>query len=153
MAKKVVVFILLLVLISAAASAEEPQETVAVTGTIQDAKGATIPGAKVKLTPQSGGHETEITTDETGTFSFDNQPAGDYTITVIAPGFELAERKVTAGTSPVSPIQIRLKLSQVTEKVNVSADANPLSPEQNADRGFASAETFTFSVTCESFKR
>ena len=134
MAKKVVVFILLLVLISAAASAEEPQETVAVTGTIQDAKGASIPGAKVKLTPQSGGHETEITTDETGTFSFDNQPAGDYTITVIAPGFELAERKVTAGTSPVSPIQIRLKLSQVTEKVNVSADANPLSPEQNADR-------------------
>ncbi len=134
MAKKVVVFILLLVLISAAASAEEPQETVAVTGTIQDAKGASIPGAKVKLTPQSGGHETEITTDETGTFSFDNRPAGDYTITVIAPGFELAERKVTAGTSPVSPIQIRLKLSQVTEKVNVSADANPLSPEQNADR-------------------
>ena len=134
MTKKLVVFIFLLLLISAAASAEEPQETVAVTGTIQDAKAASIPGAKVKLTPQSGGHETEVTTDETGAFSFDNQPAGDYTITVIAPGFELAERKVTVGTSPVPPIQIRLKLSQVTEKVDVSADSNPLSPEQNADR-------------------
>src|SRR5438552_4672362 len=134
MANKLVVLILLLVLISAAASAEEPQETVAVTGTIQDAKAASIPGARVKLTPQFGGHETEVTTDEVGAFSFDNQPAGDYTITVIAPGFELAERQVTVGTSPVPPIQIRLKLSQVTEKVDVSADANPLSPEQNADR-------------------
>src|SRR5256885_4788854 len=134
MTKKLVVFIFLLLLISAAASAGEPQETVAVTGTIQDAKAASIPGAKVKLTPQSGGHETEVTTDETGAFSFDNQPAGDYTVTVIAPGFELAERKVTVGTSPMPPILIRLKLSQVTEKVDVSADANPLSPEQNADR-------------------
>ncbi len=97
MAKKLVVFILLLVLISAAASAEEPQETVAVPGTIQDATGASIPGAKVKLTPQSGGHETEVTTDETGAFSFDNQPAGDYTLTVVAQGFKLAERKLTVG--------------------------------------------------------
>ena len=104
MANKLVVLILLLVLISAAASAEEPQETVAVTGTIQDAKAASIPGARVKLTPQSGGHGTEVTTDEGGAFSFDNQPAGDYTITVIAPGFELAERQVTVGTSPVPPI-------------------------------------------------
>src|SRR5438477_1836559 len=134
MTKKLVVFIFLLLLISAAASAEEPQGAVAVTGTILDAKAASISGAKVKLTPQSGEHETEVTTDETGAFSFDQPPAGDYTITVIAPGFELAERKVTVGTSPVPPIQIRLKLSQVTEKVDVAADANPLSPEQNADR-------------------
>src|SRR5438876_246950 len=134
MTKKLVVFIFLLLLISAAASAGKPQEAVVVTGTIQDAKAAAIPGAKVKLTPQSGGHETEVTTDETGAFSFDNQHAGDYTITVIVPGFELAERNVTVATSPVPPIQIRLKLSQVTEKVDVTAEANPLSPEQNADR-------------------
>src|SRR5438876_863716 len=134
MTKKLVVFIFLLLLISAAASAGKPQEAVVVTGTIQDAKAAAIPGAKVKLTPQSGGHETEVTTDETGAFSFDNQHAGDYTITVIVPGFELAERNVTVATSPVPPIQIRLKLSQVTEKVDVTAAADPLSPEQNADR-------------------
>src|SRR2546430_231054 len=134
MAKTLVAFIFLLILMSPVASAGKSQETVAVTGTIQDAKAVSIPGAKVKLTPQSGGQETEVTTDETGAFSFDNQPAGDYTVTVIAPGFELAERKLTVGTSPVPPILIRMKLSQVTEKVDVSAEANPLSPEQNADR-------------------
>jgi hypothetical protein len=42
-----------------------------------------IPGAKVKLTQQSGGRETEVSTDETGAFSFAQQPAGDYTLTVI----------------------------------------------------------------------
>src|SRR5439155_24441126 len=99
------------------------------TSTVTDAKATSIPGSKVKLTAQSGRHETEVTTDETGAFSFHDQPAGDYTITAIAPGFELAERKVTVGASPVPPIQIPLKLSQVTEKVDVSAGANPLSPD------------------------
>jgi len=125
---------LLVVLLSVFSSVAAAQEVFPLTGSVTDAKGASIPGAKVKLTPQSGGHETEVTTDETGAFSFDNQPAGDYTITVIAPGFELAERQINVGTSPAPPIQIRMKLSQVTEKVDVSADANPLSPEQNADR-------------------
>jgi len=105
-----------------------------VTGTVTDAKAAPIPGAKVKLTPQSDGQGTEVTTDETGAFSFDNQPAGDYTLTVIAPGLKLAERKVTVGTSPVPSMQIRLEVLQVTEKVTVSADAVPISPEQNVDR-------------------
>jgi carboxypeptidase family protein len=126
--------VLMVLLFSVFFFSANAQENAAIKGTVVDAKAASVAGAKVKLTPHSGAHETEVTTDESGAFSFDNQPAGDYTITVVAPGFELAERKVTVATSPVPPIQIRLKLSQVTEKVNVSAYANPLSPEQNADR-------------------
>jgi len=117
---------LLVVLSSVLSSLTVAQELFPLTGSVVDAKAAAIPGAKVKLTPQSGGQETEVTTDETGAFSFDSQPAGDYTVTVIVPGFELAERRVSVGTSPVPPILIRMKLSQVTEKVDVSADANPL---------------------------
>src|SRR6266571_3008185 len=134
MTKKLLIFIFLFILAPAAESAGEPQEKLALTGTVVDAKAASVPGAKVKLIQQSGGRETEVTTDETGAFSFDNPSPGDYTLSVIAPEFELAERKLTVGSTPVPPVQIRLEVLEVTEEVTVSAEAVPVSPEQNIDR-------------------
>src|SRR6266568_6383132 len=134
MTKKLLIFIFLFILAPAAESAGEPQEKLALTGTVVDAKAASVPGAKVKLIQQSGGRETEVTTDETGAFSFDNPSPGDYTLSVIAPEFELAERKLTVGSTPVPPVQIRLEILPVTEEDTVSAEAVPVSPEQNIDR-------------------
>ncbi len=131
---RLVLIALLAVVLSVFSSVSAAQEDSPIRGTVVDAKAASIPGAKVKLVQQSSGHETEVTTDEAGAFAFDNQPAGDYVLTVIAPGFKLAERKLAVGTSPVSPVEIRLEVLQVTEKVTVSADAVPVSPEQNVDR-------------------
>ncbi len=134
MANKLLIFIFLFILAPAAEPAGEPQEKLALTGTVVDAKTAPIPGAKVELIQQSGGRETEVTTDETGVFSFDNLPPGDYTVSVIASGFKPTERKLAVGTSAVPPVQIRLEVLQATEKVTVSANDIPISPEQNADR-------------------
>ena len=131
---RLVLIALLVLLLSFFSPLADAQGVGAVTGAVVDAKASPIPGAKVKLTEQPSGHETEVTTDETGAFSFGDQPAGDYVLTVIAPGFKLAERKLTLGTSPVPPVQIRLEVLQVTERVTVSADAVPVSPEQNVDR-------------------
>jgi len=47
---------LLVVLLSVFSSVAAAQEVFPLTGSVTDAKGASIPGAKVKLTPQSGGH-------------------------------------------------------------------------------------------------
>src|SRR3989442_5859313 len=134
MTKKLLIFIFLFILAHAAESAGKPQEKLALTGTVVDAKTAPIPGAKVKLIQQSGGRETEVATDETGAFSFDNPPPGDYTLSIIASGFKPTERKLAVGTSAVPPMMIRLEVLQATEKVTVSANAIPISPEQNADR-------------------
>jgi len=134
---------LLAVLPSVFSSVAAAQENGAIKGTVLDTKSAHIPGARVKLTQQSSEYETEVTTDETGAFSFDNQPAGDYILTAIALGFKLAERKLTVGSIPVPPVQIRLEVLQVTEKVTVSADAIPVSPEQNADRFHVDDNFFT----------
>ena len=131
---RLVLVALLAVLLAALSTATGAQENAAIKGTVVDAKAAAIPGAKIKLTPTSGGVNIEVTTDETGAFSFDNLPAGDYTLTVVMPGFKLAEHKLTLGTSPQPPLQIRLEILRVTEKVTVSADAVPISPEQNLDR-------------------
>jgi hypothetical protein len=131
---RLVLIAFLTVLLSVLSTVTGAEEVGAIKGTVVDAKAAHIPGAKVKLTQQSSGHETEVTTDETGAFSFDNQPAGDYILTAIALGFKLAERKLTVATTPAPPVQISLEVLQVTEKLTVSADAIPVSPEQNADR-------------------
>ncbi len=133
-ALRLVLIVLPAILCSVFSAVAGAQEVGALTGTIVDAKALPIPGAKVKLTEQPSGHETEVTTDEMGAFSFENQPAGDYILTVIAPGFKRAERKLIVGTSPVPPVQVRLEVLQVAEKITVSAGAIPVSPEQNADR-------------------
>src|SRR5260370_19480796 len=103
---RLVLIALLAVLLSVFSVVTAAQEVGAIKGTVVDEKAAHIPGAKVKLTQQSSGHETEVTTDETGAFSFDNQPAGDYTLTAIALGFKLAERKLTVAITPAPPVQI-----------------------------------------------
>ena len=131
---RIILIILLTVSPSIFSVVAGAQEAGALTVTVLDANAAPIRGAKIKLTEQPSGHETEVTTDETGGFSFDNQPAGDYILTAIAPGFKLAQRKLTVGTSFVPPVQIRLEILQVTEEVTVSADAVPVSPEENVDR-------------------
>ena len=131
---RIILIILLTVSPSIFSVVAGAQEAGALTVTVLDANAAPIRGAKIKLTEQPSGHETEVTTDETGGFSFDNQPAGDYILTAIAPGFKLAQRQLTVGTSFVPPVQIRLEILQVTEEVTVSADAVPVSPEENVDR-------------------
>ncbi len=56
-----------------------------------------IAGATVTLDPAVSG--VEITTDNTGAYSADNIPAGVYTLTFEADGFNPAERTVSIGTA------------------------------------------------------
>src|SRR5260370_30919136 len=131
---RLVLTVLIAVLLSVFSTVMGAQEAGVITGTVADAKAAPIPGAKVKLTQQPGEREIQVTTDETGAFSFDNPPPGDYTLSVIAPGFKLAERNLTLGSAPLPSVQLPLEGLQAMEKVTVSADAVPVSPEQNVDR-------------------
>lgn len=60
-------------------------------GTVNDAEtGEAIPGAEVTLT----GAEATATTDDYGTFTFEDVEAGTYTISVDADGYAAAEEEV-----------------------------------------------------------
>src|SRR5204863_8579511 len=65
------------------------QETV-VSGTIRDADGATMAGAKVRLAADGLAELVQIT-DKNGSFRFENVPAGYDTILVTAAGFTAFE--------------------------------------------------------------
>src|SRR6516162_11684890 len=65
-----------------------------ITGSVQDASGAVIPGAQVKLTNQDQGVTTQQTiTNEAGLYLFSALSAANYTVTVELPGFKTYTKK------------------------------------------------------------
>src|ERR1700753_3732051 len=63
-------------------------------GTVTDASGAVIPGAKVTALNTATGIAVEATTSQSGYYIFTAlQPGGPYTITVEAQGFDKYETK------------------------------------------------------------
>src|SRR5580700_168392 len=58
------------------------------TGTVKDASGAVVGGAKLTLTKTTTAVVTTITSMPTGTYVFEAQSPGVYTLQVTAPGFK-----------------------------------------------------------------
>src|SRR3989441_10555802 len=62
--------------------------TGAITGTVQDASGAVISGAKVNVINEATGQVLrQVSTDSSGTFTATLLPVGNYSLEVSAPGF------------------------------------------------------------------
>ena len=59
-----------------------------ITGFVKDPTGATIPNATVSVRNEATGSERKATTNEAGSFTVTNIPAGFYTIDVEAAGFK-----------------------------------------------------------------
>src|ERR1700676_726795 len=68
------------------------QITGSVTGTVTDPTGATVSGAKVKLTNTGTGAVQDATTDGSGDFRFLLLPPGNYALQVTTPGFKTFRR-------------------------------------------------------------
>jgi Carboxypeptidase regulatory-like domain len=69
-------------------AAFECRGATAATGVVQDVTGAVVPGAKVTLTLETAGHDSQaVVTNGSGVFSFVAVPPGEYNITVEAVGF------------------------------------------------------------------
>src|SRR5947207_8659634 len=82
-----VVLTVVLVLMSVPLVAQNTSGSI--TGVVQDATGAVIPGAQVTLINQEQGAEARQTiTNEAGIYLFSALPAATYTVTVELPGFK-----------------------------------------------------------------
>src|SRR5882672_2167404 len=78
---------LLLVLIALSARAQSPSTGAQLSGTIMDPNGAVVQGANVILRSNTTGTEQSTTTDGGGQYRFLLVPAGQYSLSVAAPGF------------------------------------------------------------------
>lgn len=90
-------------------------------GTVNDAQGAPIPGAVVRLgSPAMIGGATTLTTDQRGQLRFLSLPPGVYELDIRMPGFApLDEPNIVIGAGATIERTVVLKLAGVAESVVV----------------------------------
>jgi len=91
-----------------------------VRGIVHDPHHRPVSGAMAMLRAQTSDWEKTATTDSNGEFQFNALPLGEYSITVVSPGFSQASQKlvVQSGTEPVLHLELRVAASN--ENVTVS---------------------------------
>src|SRR6266446_5444404 len=100
------------------------QATSQIQGTIQDATGAAVPGAEVKVTQTDTGATRVANTGGDGGYVLSNLPIGPYRMEVSKPGFTKYVQTGIVLQVAVNPsIDIALKVGQITEQVQVEANA------------------------------
>jgi hypothetical protein len=117
---------------SASAQTTSPRGTLS--GTVADAAGSALPGARISLDP---GGQTAVA-DSQGAFLFTNLPAGTYTVKIAALGFEDFSQPATVTGSGVAEAHAVLKISTTMENVQVYAgrekgEMEAMNQQQSAD--------------------
>ncbi len=106
-----------------------------ISGAITDPSGAVIPGATVVATASAIGVTRTVKAGNNGTFSLPNLPAGDYSLTVNAPGFQKLEKNgvVLASAQNLNAGVFALEIGTEATTVTVTADTAQL--QIQADSG------------------
>jgi hypothetical protein len=117
-----------------------------VSGTVLDASGASIPGAKVSIRNVATGVSTTGQTNGAGLFYLPPQPPGRYAMTAEAKGFATGsiEDLILEVGQPRSVV-FRLNPGELKQSINVT-EAAPLLNGQNADRGAVVENAFLKSI-------
>jgi trimeric autotransporter adhesin len=93
-------------------------------GRIVDPGGASVQGTKVTITDEATNVARSTITNDDGEYVFTSLTPATYTLATSAPGFKSLERKGLAiSTQAVVAVDLTLELGQVSESVNVTADA------------------------------
>src|ERR1700680_2677880 len=100
-------------------------------GTITDAQGGAVAGAKVSAKNVATGISTDTTTNGSGAYSIVNLNPGDYDVSVSAQGFSTAASKVTLTVGAKQELSLALTVGQVTQVVEVTGAA-PIVETTNA---------------------
>ena len=106
-----------------------------VVGTVRDASGAVVPGAKVTLTSVATGISVIKTSTDDGNYEFPAVKPGMYVVTAEKAGFALAlVDNVQLQVGARMRVDLQMPVGQVTEKVEVTA-SSPLVETDSSQRG------------------
>jgi Carboxypeptidase regulatory-like domain/TonB-dependent Receptor Plug Domain len=114
-----------------------------ISGTVVDATGGIVPGAKVEITDAAkGGTARQATTDNLGRFQAIDIEPGRYVISVEKTGFKKAQVTVTLDVNTKLDIgQVRLDVGSVTDVLSISAEATPLITTNSMDKAYVVEKT------------
>src|ERR1041384_5706258 len=105
-----------------------------ISGTVNDSSGSAV-SAEVVLLNQGTGQTRRVVSDQSGNFLFAQLLAGQYTLTIAAPGFKkYEERDVVLSSSERAVVRpITLEVGAISESISVTAEAAKLQT-QSAER-------------------
>src|SRR6185437_4109179 len=106
-------------------------------GTVTDSSGAVIPHARVTITLNDvGGASRVVETDGDGNFTATNLRAGNYTVTVAAPGFaNYSEKDLVLYVAQKRTISPQLKPGSDTQTVEVQENPIAIETESGSQSG------------------
>jgi hypothetical protein len=104
-------------------SAQQTITSASMSGRIEDANGAALPGATVTVTNVGTNQSRNSVADEQGRYRFSYLPVGDYQLTADKDGFAAINRRLTLTVGQALDVSLRMTVAGVAERVNVT-DAN-----------------------------
>ena len=138
----VTIFLALLALLvgSQPAWSQATIATGSIQGTITDAQGATIVGAKVVISAQGGGKTLELTTDSAGLYNSGSLIPGVYTVRISAQGFKTTALAVTVQVGNISNGNVQLEIGAESSVIEVTSSAVEVNTEQAQVQGVVTQE-------------
>lgn len=102
-------------------------------GTVTDSSGAAVANAKVIATETATNRAHDTVSDSAGNYVIPLLPPGEYVVSVEAAGFRKAiQRGLTLQVNQQAQLDISLQVGQVSEAVEVTAQAPLLEPESSS---------------------
>jgi len=99
-------------------------ETAQVSGVIKDSTGAVLPGVQITATQTATGAKRSTVSNETGNYLLPSLPTGPYMLQAELPGFKShIQTGIVLQVDERTDINIALQVGQVSEEVEVQADA------------------------------
>jgi len=93
------------------------------TGAVTDPAGAVVPNVKVQLRSIEQGGTRETKTTDAGVYHFSLLQAGQYEVSIQAPGFQAQSNTTAVNLGQITTLDIRLSLGATTERVVVIEEA------------------------------
>src|SRR5882672_2794951 len=108
---------LLILLLASTSAALAQVDTGTISGLVRDASGGGIPAVHVKITDESTGLATELTTNPTGLYVSPPLRAGTYVVEARADGFEASAKRVKLDLSQRFEVDFDLVVGAVSASV------------------------------------
>ncbi|MGH9581421.1 MAG: TonB-dependent receptor domain-containing protein [Bryobacteraceae bacterium] len=98
-----------------------------IVGTVTDASGAVVPGAKVSITNEGTSKSRQAITNTGGAFSFPATEAGTYDVSVTQAGFaKFTQKGIKVAVDQVARVNAALQPGELTQTIEVTSQAAPL---------------------------
>lgn len=130
-----VVFLAALVLVSTALFGQTTVATGSIVGTVADASGAVVEGAKVSITNVATNEAVSLTSNSSGAYNSGALNPGSYKVQASAKGFSTVSQTATVQVGNTATVNIKLQVGQESTVVEVQGTTLSVNTEQAEVQG------------------